>query len=168
MRGYSPDPFISLFARVWWACLLIPTFHALLLVTLTLIKGQWSRVCIKSCIFKKVSFYTCAWRVSTFGTIHRFGSCPYTQGSSSVIWNKNGIKSRSTASMTAYSNWLHTPTDYRHTDKHLRLVMAFIALYCTRQSWTPNIDRNAPENWPWPMTLTSTFDLDPDLWPLTR
>ncbi len=29
-------------------------------------------------------------------------------------------------------------TDYRHTDKHLRLVMVLIALYCTRQSQTPN------------------------------
>ncbi len=28
----------------------------------------------------------------------------------------------------------HTPTDYRHTDKHLGLVMAPIALNCTRQS----------------------------------
>ena len=39
----------------------------------------------------------------------------------------------------------HTPTNYRHTDKHLRLVMTPIALYCTRQSRAPNIDRCAPE-----------------------
>ncbi len=31
-------------------------------------------------------------------------------------------------------NYPPTPTDYRHTDKHLRLVMAPIALNCTRQS----------------------------------
>ncbi len=31
-------------------------------------------------------------------------------------------------------NYPPTPTDYRHTDKHLRLVMPLIALYCTRQS----------------------------------
>ena len=31
-------------------------------------------------------------------------------------------------------NYPHTLTDYRHTDKHLRLVMVLIALYCTQQS----------------------------------
>ncbi len=35
----------------------------------------------------------------------------------------------------------HLPTDYRHTDKHLKLVMALIALCCTRQSRATNIDR---------------------------
>ena len=58
----------------------------------------------------------------------------------------------------------HTPPDYRHTDKHLRLVMTFIALCCTRQSWAPNIDCCVPEIWPWhwprPLTLTLDFDLD--------
>ncbi len=43
-------------------------------------------------------------------------------------------------------NCSHTPTDYRHTDKHLKLVMAPIALNCTRQSRAPGIDRCAPEN----------------------
>ncbi len=37
-------------------------------------------------------------------------------------------------------NYPLTPTDYRHTDKHLRLVMALIAPNCTRQSRAPNID----------------------------
>ncbi len=60
-------------------------------------------------------------------------------------------------------NYPPTPTDYRHTDKHLRLVMVLIGLYCTRQSRAPNIDRCAPENWPWPLILT--HDLDLDLWP---
>ena len=32
----------------------------------------------------------------------------------------------------------YTPTDYRHTDKHLRLVMTLIALCCTRQSRAPS------------------------------
>ncbi len=31
-------------------------------------------------------------------------------------------------------NYPHTPTDYRHTDKHLRLVMGVLALCCTRQN----------------------------------
>ena len=35
----------------------------------------------------------------------------------------------------------HRPTDYRHTDKHLRLEMTLIALYCTQQSRAPNIDQ---------------------------
>ena len=39
-------------------------------------------------------------------------------------------------------NYPHGPTDYRHIDKHLRLVMAPIAPNCT----APNIDRCAPEN----------------------
>ncbi len=39
----------------------------------------------------------------------------------------------------------HTSTDYRHTDKHLGLVMTLIAFCCTRQSRAPNIDRCAPE-----------------------
>ncbi len=55
------------------------------------------------------------------------------------------------------------PTDYRHTDKHLRLVITLTVLCCTRQSRAPNIDRCAPEIWPWPLTLT--HDLWP--WPLT-
>ncbi len=29
-------------------------------------------------------------------------------------------------------NYLHTPTDYRHTDKHLGLVDVPIALYCEK------------------------------------
>ncbi len=29
-------------------------------------------------------------------------------------------------------DYLHTPTDYRHTEQHLRLVMTLIALCCTR------------------------------------
>ncbi len=59
-----------------------------------------------------------------------------------------------------------TPNDYRHvhTDNNLRLVMMVVALCCTRQSRAPNIDRCAPEIWPWPVTLILTFDLDPDLW----
>ncbi len=44
--------------------------------------------------------------------------------------------------------------------------MTPIALFCTRQSRAPNIDRCAPESWPW--TLTLTHDLDPDLWPWPR
>ncbi len=43
-------------------------------------------------------------------------------------------------------NYLHTATDHRHTDKHLRLVMVLIALYSTWQSRAPNIDRCTPEN----------------------
>ena len=62
-------------------------------------------------------------------------------------------------------NYPHTPTHYRHTNKHLRLVMAPIALNCTRQSRAPNIDRFAPENWPWPLTLNCDLDLDLDIWP---
>ncbi len=31
-------------------------------------------------------------------------------------------------------NYPPTPTDYRHTDNHLRLVMVVVALCCTRQS----------------------------------
>ena len=43
--------------------------------------------------------------------------------------------------------------------------MALIALHCTPQSRTPNIDRCVPENlpWPftWPLTLTSTLKAGP-------
>ena len=56
----------------------------------------------------------------------------------------------------------YKPPDYRHTDKYLRLVITPIALCCTQQSRAPNIDRCTPEIWP--LTLTPTFDLDPDLW----
>ncbi len=54
------------------------------------------------------------------------------------------------------------------TDEHLGLVMTLlcfklvvIALWCTRQSQAPDIDRCAPKLWPWPLTLT--YDLDPTL-----
>ncbi len=87
------------------------------------------------------------------------------QGISSLNFKKfynpsRKIKSRSTASalLSAYA------PDYRHTDKHLRLVMTLISLCCTRQSRAPNIDRCALEIWPRPLTLTNdldpTFDLD--------
>ncbi len=55
------------------------------------------------------------------------------------------------------------PTDYRHTDNNLGLVMLLMALYRTRQSQAPNINRCAPENWPWPLTLTR--DLGSWAWP---
>ncbi len=38
---------------------------------------------------------------------------------------------------------LHMPTDYRHIDKHLRLVMTPIGVCCTRQSRAPSIDRES-------------------------
>ncbi len=71
------------------------------------------------------------------------------------------------------------PTDYRRTDNHLGLVMVVVALYCTRQSRALNIDRCAPEIWPWlrPLTLTLRqcnsdvktwfLALDLDNWPTT-
>ncbi len=78
-------------------------------------------------------------------------------------------------------NYLHTPTNYRHTDNYLRLVMVVVAPCCPRLFLAPNIDGCAPEIWPWPwprpLTLTLkqcnsdakaqfyTFDLD--LWPTT-
>ncbi len=34
-------------------------------------------------------------------------------------------------------NYPWTPTDFRHTDNHLRLVMVFVARCCTRQSRAP-------------------------------
>ncbi len=37
-------------------------------------------------------------------------------------------------------DYLHTPTEFRNTDKHLRLAMTLIALCCTRQSRAPNIN----------------------------
>ncbi len=58
-------------------------------------------------------------------------------------------------------NYPHTPTDYRHTDNNLGLVMLLMALHCTRQSRAHNIDHCAPENWPWPLPVTLTHDLDP-------
>ncbi len=45
-------------------------------------------------------------------------------------------------------NYLHTPTDYRHTEKHLRLVMRVVTLCCTRQSRASYFDRCVPEIWP--------------------
>ncbi len=38
-------------------------------------------------------------------------------------------------------DYLHTLTDYRHTDKHLRLVIIPVALCCTRQSRAPSAMR---------------------------
>ncbi len=55
------------------------------------------------------------------------------------------------------------PTDYRHTDKYLRLVMPLITLYCTRQSRAPNNDRSRrAKKLTWPLTLTQ------DLWSWPR
>ena len=51
-------------------------------------------------------------------------------------------------------NYLHTPTDFRHTDKHLRLVMVLIALISTAIRQKIDLDL-------WLVTLT--FNLDPDL-----
>ncbi len=57
-------------------------------------------------------------------------------------------------------NYPHTPASYRHTDKHIGLVMTPIALFCTRQNRAPNIDRYAPEIWPLPRPLTLTLKQD--------
>ncbi len=64
----------------------------------------------------------------------------------------------------SYISYPHTPTDYRHIDKHLRLIITPIALCCTRQSCAPNIDCCTPEIW----LLTLTHDLNPGLWPWPR
>ena len=42
-------------------------------------------------------------------------------------------------------NYPPTPTDYRHTDNHLRMEMVVVALCCTWHSRAPNIDRCVPE-----------------------
>ncbi len=77
-----------------------------------------------------------------------------------------GLHSQLKADRPHPRDYPHTPTDYRHTDKHLRLVMTPIALCFTLQSRALNIDRWAPEIWLWPLTFTR--DLDPDLWPWPR
>ena len=46
------------------------------------------------------------------------------------------------------------------THKHPRLVMTLTALCCTQQSRATNIDCCALEIWPWPVTMTPTFDRD--------
>ncbi len=46
--------------------------------------------------------------------------------------------------------------------------MTPIALYCTLQSRAPNINRCAPENWPWPLTLTRDLDIILTLTPTDR
>ena len=56
-----------------------------------------------------------------------------------------------------HPRYSHTHPDYRHTDKHLRLLMTLIAL-CCRAS---NINCCATEICPWPLTLT--HDLDPTI-----
>ncbi len=79
---------------------------------------------------------------------------------------RHGSKKQLNADRPHPRYYPYMPSDYRHTDKHLRLVMTPNALWCTRQSrapkW-PNIDRCAPPIRPW--TLTFTHDLDPDFWP---
>ncbi len=64
----------------------------------------------------------------------------------------------------------HMPPDYRHTDKTLGLVTTTLyskfegnCLLLHSASRAPNIDRYAPDIWPWPLTLMPTFDLDPNL-----
>ena len=52
-------------------------------------------------------------------------------------------------------NYQHMPTNYRHTDKHLRLVMTLIALSCTRLKPSPKYRLLHARK------LTLTFDLDP-------
>ncbi len=46
------------------------------------------------------------------------------------FWNNHVLK----ADQPHPRNYLHMLPDYRYTDKHLRLVMALIALNCTGQS----------------------------------
>ncbi len=75
------------------------------------------------------------------------------------IMTEKHNKARLKADRPHPRNYPHTPTNYRHTDKHLTLVMTPNALCCTRQSRTRNIDRCAPENRPWPVTLTRPLTL---------
>ncbi len=81
-------------------------------------------------------------------------------------------------------NYPHMWPDYRHTDKHFRLIMTLIALCRTWQSRAPNRNMTLtfdldPRGWPRPLTLTLTFEkqgnmskhdilqFDLDLWPTT-
>ncbi len=78
-------------------------------------------------------------------------------------------------------NYPHMQTNYRHTDKHPRLVMTLNALCCTRQT-EPLISTVACQKfeldlWPWPLISTLTLkqgksdvktrflEFDLELWP---
>ena len=80
------------------------------------------------------------------------------------------IKSRLTTSMRLSEYTVYdTPTDYRHTDKYLRLVTTPIALCCTRLLKQGNSDVKYDM---WHLTLTLTIDLRPwttiPPWPRSR
>ncbi len=87
------------------------------------------------------------WRVGqTFTEITRKCTSPINDTENIAYKMKNDI-SKFLIKLKADRPHPHTDTHtaYRHTDKHLRLVMTCIALCCTRQSRAPNIDRCAPE-----------------------
>ena len=65
----------------------------------------------------------------------------------------SNIRSKLKADRQHPHDYPHMPTNYKHADKHLRLVMILIALCCTQQSRAPNIDQCTPENCPWQVTF---------------
>ncbi len=81
-------------------------------------------------------------------------------------WQINSAETELKADWPDPRDYPHTPTDYKHADVHLGLVvmllcskLAVIALCCIRQSQAPNIDHFMSKTWPWPLNLT--HDLDP-------
>ena len=89
---------------------------------------------------------------------------------------KNCIPNRSPKSMKKLKadrphprNYPQTPTDYKHTDNHLRLVMVVLVLYCTRQSRAlTNTQTNKhtgrqTDGWTLSCTLSPCFAVDNDV-----
>ena len=117
------------------------------------------------------------------------GYCPWVGYTDQIVWNVHGEERLASpcshqcppiyklkADRPHPRNYPHTPTDHRHTDKHFRLVTTLLCsklavwLFAALGKAEPPISTAAnqkfdPDPSPWPVTLTSTFDLDP--WPLT-
>ncbi len=84
--------------------------------------------------------YTIKNGLCTFGSLFsRFTSSTFPWQDYNLWW----VESREScpllkADRPHWRDYQQTPTDYRHTDNHFRLVLVVVALCCTRQSRAPN------------------------------
>ncbi len=112
-----------------WIPLLPPLQHDLLLATKTKSKELYPRV---SSLAEKNLEKSYGASIKALGRMFS-QSCIFSSVTMEIVQLK--------ANRLHLHDNPHSPTDYRHTDKHLRLVMTLIALCCPRQNRTPNIDR---------------------------
>ncbi len=97
-------------------------------------QAQGCRVCQRSCVF----ILNIKSRLTTSKQLSAYATWDFLLENLAIFCRPAMFILSETAGQV---NFHVTLTDYRHTDKHLRLVMSLVALCWTRQSRAPIINR---------------------------